>query len=320
MQIGAILGGFALLVWSADRFVIGASALARILNVSPLIIGLVIVGFGTSAPELLVSAIAAWGGNPGLSVGNAIGSNITNIALVLGATALTAPLMVASDVLRRELPLLILTIILAALLLMDGKLSVLDGIILLSGLGAFIYWMAKTAMKNRSAADPLSREFDEEIPKDMPLIKAVTWLILGLVVLLIAARIVVWGAIGVAQAMGISDLVIGLTVVAVGTSLPELAASVMSARKGEHDIAIGNVIGSNMFNLLGVLGIPAIIAPQAIDNMVVVRDYPIMCGLTIALYFMAKSRNSKLGHINRWEGAVLVLCFVSYIGLLFYTA
>ena len=212
LEVGAIVGGFVLLVWGADRFVLGAAATANTLGVSPLIIGLVVVGFGTSAPEMLVSGIAAYEGNPALGVGNALGSNITNIGLVLGVTALIAPLTVKSEVLRREFPMLLALMVVCGFLMADGELSRIEGVILLTGLIGFVYWMIRLARSSRHE-DALEAEFEQEIPATMPLGVALFWLLLGLVALLVGARLVVWGAVEIAQALGISDLVIGLTIV-----------------------------------------------------------------------------------------------------------
>jgi cation:H+ antiporter len=322
LEFSAIVTGFALLVWGADRFVFGASGTANSLGVSPLIIGLVIIGFGTSAPEMLIGGFAAWDGNTNLAIGNAIGSNITNIALVLGATALVAPLIVSSDVLRREFPVLLIIMVGTLILFLDGHLGRIDGIILISGMVLFVLWMIHMAHKSRqpgAARDPLESELTAEIPK-VSLNKALLWLFIGLAVLLAGAKAVVWGAVAVAQAFGISDLIIGLTIVAIGTSLPELAANIVSARKGEHDLAIGNIMGSNMFNLLGVLGLPAVIHPTDFEHSVLTRDFPIMIALTIALYLMARSRKHQHGHINRTEGVILLIIFISYLGLLYANA
>lgn len=313
--VTAVIGGFILLVWGADRFVMGASATARNLGVSPLIIGLTIVGFGTSAPEMLVSALAAWSGNPGISIGNAIGSNITNIALVLGATAVYTPVIVNSDTLRREYPILFLIMILTLLLLSDGFLSRWDGIILLFSMLVMVYWVVQIGLKTRKT-DPLSTEFNKEIPIRMPMRKAVLWLVVGLGTLLIASKLVVFGASGIARAFGVSDLIIGLTVVAIGTSLPELAASIISVMKKEHDIAIGNVLGSNMFNLLGVMGLPGLIHPFAIPPEALSRDYALMFVLTIALFIMSYGFAGKQGNINRIEGGILLGVFFAYLGYL----
>ena len=314
----AIIAGFALLVWGADRFVIGASATARNLGVSPLIIGLTIVGFGTSAPEMLVSAMAAWAGNPNMGIGNALGSNITNIGLVLGITALVTPLSVRSETLKREFPLLFAVMLIALALLLDGKMDRYDGVILLIGMASLIYWMVALGLRERRNADPLASEFTDEIPAHMPMGKAIFWLVLGMVILLGSSRLLVWGSVNIAQWFGISDLIIGLTIVAVGTSLPELAASVMSALKGEHDIAVGNVLGSNMFNLLAVLGMPGLISPGATPPELLTRDFPMMIGLTITLFMMSYGF-LKPGRVTRVEGALLLLGYLGYLGMLYHS-
>ncbi len=317
-----VAAGFALLVWGADRFVFGAAGMARTLGVSTLIIGLVIVGFGTSAPEILVGGVAAWEGNTSLAIGNALGSNITNIGLVLGATALLYPLSVHSDVLRREFPVLLLVMSLVVLLFFDGELGRLDGVVLLLGMITFIYWMIHLARQSR-AGDPLTTEIEQEIPEPIPLGKAIFWLLAGLAVLLIGARLVVIGAVSIAQALGVSDLIIGLTIVAIGTSLPELAATIMSARKGEDDLAVGNVIGSNLFNLLGVLGVPAVINPALFERTVMSRDMPMMIILTLALFYMARQSTKKSdagGRISRVKGGILLSAYFGYLGLLYYMA
>lgn len=314
----AVIGGCVFLVWGADRFVIGAAATARNLGVAPLIIGLTIVGFGTSAPEMLVSAVAAWQGNSGLAVGNAIGSNITNIALVLGLTALITPVAINSKLLRRELPILAATMIAGLLLLVDGELSRLDGVILLCGLLVMVVWMVRSSLAGHDS-DPLKVNFNEEIPADMPMPRALFWLGVGLLVLLLSSKVLVWGAVGIAAALGVSDLIIGLTIVALGTSLPELAASIVSVRKGEPDIAVGNIIGSNLFNLLAVLAIPGLIHPLEIGTEVLTRDYPIMIGLTLVFFVMAYGFHSPGRRVNRLEGAILVACYLGYQTLLYFS-
>lgn len=315
LATGSIILGFVLLVWGADRFVMGAAALARNLGVPPLLIGLTIVGLGTSAPEILVSGMAALQGNPGLAVGNAVGSNIANIGLILGVSALVAPLLVKSDILRREYPLLLLVSFGVYLLLLDGHLGRLDGAIMLVGLLVTLTWVVWIG-KHRAARDPLEQEFEDEIPAGLSTLAASLWFILGLVVLLIASRMLVWGAVTIATAFGVSDLIIGLTIVAIGTSLPELAASVMSTLKGEDDIAVGNVIGSNIYNMLAVLCIPGLLAPSAIDRIVLTRDLPLMLALTMALLVMGWGRRGN-GRINRFEGSILLACFIAYQGWLY---
>ncbi len=314
----AVLAGFVALTWGADRFVVGAAATARNLGVPTLVIGLTVVGFGTSAPEILVSAMAALQGNTSLAIGNALGSNITNIALVLGATALIAPLAVHSTVLRREFPVLMAIMLFTLALLTDGRLDRHDGVLLLAGLAVMLYWMVNLGLRARRN-DPIRSEYAAEIPEAMPLGRALLWLLLGLVVLLLSARLLVWGAVEVATVLGVSDLVIGLTVVAIGTSLPELAASVVSALRHEHDIAIGNIIGSNMYNLLAVLGLPALIHPAAFPPEVLMRDYPVMIVLTLGLFAAAYGFRGQ-GRITRVEGGLLLAAFVGYQYLLFHTA
>lgn len=311
----AVLFGFALLVWGADRFVLGASALARNLGVSPLIIGLTIVGFGTSAPEILVSATAAWEGNPAMGIGNALGSNITNIGLILGLTALIMPMTVHSVTLKREFPVLLLIMILALLLMLDGELGRFDGGVLLLGTALLIGWMVYLGLSERNS-DPMASEFSEEIPTQLPTGKAIMWLVLGGITLLISSRILVWGAVNIAEWFGVSDLIIGLTIIAIGTSLPEMAASIVSALKGEHDIAIGNVLGSNMFNLLAVLAMPALIQPSSLPADVLLRDFPAMFVLTIILLGMSYGLRGA-GRINRIEGSILLCIYLGYLGKLY---
>lgn len=311
----AVLIGFALLVWGADRFVLGASALARNLGVSPLIIGLTIVGFGTSAPEMLVSAVAAWEGNPAMAIGNVLGSNITNIGLILGLTALIAPMTVHSVTLKREFPVLLLIMILALLLMLDNELGQLDGSILLGGTVLLMAWMVRLGLNDRNG-DPMASEFSAEMPVQCSTGKAVLWLVLGGAVLLVSSRMLVWGAVNIAEWLGVSDLVIGLTIVAIGTSLPELAASIVSALKGEHDIAIGNVLGSNMFNLLAVLAMPGLIQPSNPPMEVLLRDFPVMFGLTIILLAMSYGWRGA-GHIKRIEGGILLCAYLGYLGWLY---
>lgn len=310
----AVGGGFALLVWSAERFVLGGSAMARNFGVSPLVIGMTIMGFGTSAPEMLVSGMAAANGNPGMGVGNALGSNIANIGLVLGITALIMPLSVHSRILRREYPILFAVTLLAGGLMLDGELSRLDGGILLTGTALLIgglIWVGRHP-KN---TDPLATEFETEIPAGLSTGRALFWTLIGLVFLVLSAQLLVWGAVNIARDLGVSDLVIGLTIIAIGTSLPELAASVMSALKGEHDMAIGNIIGSNMFNLLAVLALPGLIHPSVLEPAVLQRDFPIVIALTVALFLMAYGFKG-VGRINRFEGGLLLTSFVAYMAWL----
>jgi len=314
----AILVGLVLLIWSADRFVDGASSIARNMGISPLIVGIVIIGLGTSAPEMLVSGVAAFQGNPGLGIGNAIGSNITNITLVLGFTAIIYVLPVHSSLLKKELPLVLATAVLAWILLADGFFSRLDGVILIIALVFVFTWMILSAKKGIANHDPLINETLEELPEKMENNKAILWTFVGLVLLLVSSKLLVWGASNIASEMGISDLVIGLTIVAIGTSLPELAATISSARKGETDLAVGNIVGSNLFNTLAVLAIPGVIQPLNVPEGVLGRDMPIMIGMTVLLLIFSfgcfKSSRFK---INRTKGIVLLLAFFAYQALIF---
>lgn len=308
----AIVVGFVLLLWSADRFVDGAAATANYAGVSPLLIGMLIVGFGTSAPEMLVSAIAALDGKPDLALGNALGSNIVNSGLILGVTALMTPVLVQSAIVHRELPLLLLIGALAGVLLWDNNLSRVESLILLAGFVALVSWQIYTA--RRSQGDSLESEHLDEIKNySMTKGQAWFWLVAGLILLVLSSRILVWGAVGIAEALGVSDLVIGLTIVALGTSLPELAASVVAARKGEHDIAIGNIVGSNMFNILAVIGIAGSIMPMHnISPDVLLRDWPAMMLFTLAIIILGWGWAGRPGRIGRIGGSLLLLAFAGY--------
>ena len=312
LYLAGIIAGFAILVWSADKFVDGAAATAKHLGMPSLLIGILIVGFGTSAPEMVVSAIAAMEGNTGLALGNAIGSNIVNIALILGITAMVAPITVNSTIVRKEIPLLLLIVLASGYLLYDNTLTFTEGVILLVGFFSLIAWSIITAMKNKG--DALESDMENElIEHDMSLRTGIIWLIIGLVLLIASSRLLVWGAVGVATEFGVSDLIIGLTIVALGTSLPELAASVIAARKGEHDIAIGNVVGSNMFNILAVIGIATVIAPMNnIPFEVLQRDWVVMVVLTVALLIMSYGLRATDGKITRLKGIILLISYVAY--------
>lgn len=307
----AIIAGFALLVWSADRFVDGAAATAKHAGMPTLLIGMVIVGFGTSAPEMVVSAIAALDGSPGLALGNAYGSNIANTGLILGFTAMLIPLTVHSKIIRKELPLLLAITLLGGFFLWSDGLERWEAFVLLAGFFGLIGWSIVSAL--RGSGDELEGELVGELEANtMPLGRAIFWLVAGLALLIVSSRLLVWGAVTIAQAMGVSDLIIGLTIVALGTSLPELAATVIAARKGEHDIAIGNVVGSNMFNLLAVVGIAGAIAPMAnVPPEVLSRDWPMVIGLTVALFIFGYGFRGQ-GRINRFEGAALLAAYIAY--------
>ena len=303
------------LSWGADRFVFGASALARNIGVSPMIIGLTIVAMGSSAPEIMVAATASLSGNTDTAVGNAIGSNITNIALVLGITALLKPLSIASITLKREMPVLLLVSVLATYLLSDLYLSRNEGTVLIVLFFVVIgglTWMAFHMEKG----DPLQLETENEIPSDVPTAKAVTWLIVGLILLPLSAHFMVDSAVIIAKYFGLSDLLIGLTIIAIGTSLPELAASIAGVLKNEDDLALGNIIGSNIFNILAVLAMPGLIAPGVVDPSAAGRDIYVMLALIVLLIvFSFNLRGTR--QINRWEGSALLLCFLVYQFVLF---
>lgn len=309
LPIFALILGLVLLVWSADRFVDGAAAVAKYFGVPALIIGMVVVGFGTSAPEMVVSAISAVNGSPEIALGNAYGSNITNIALILGVTALISPIAVGSRIIRKELPILAAITALSAFLLWDNDVSRIDGIILLVVFAALMGWTIYRGLRNKQA--PTDGE-DENASPSMSIGKAMMWLLVGLTVLVGSSQLLVYGAVEIATALGVGELIIGLTVVAVGTSLPELASSVAAARKGEHDIAIGNVIGSNFFNTLAVVGIAGSIRPMQVGPEVFTRDLLVMSLLTLSLFIFGYARKGKTGRINRVEGAILLLAYIAY--------
>ncbi|MGE0096872.1 MAG: calcium/sodium antiporter [Hydrogenophaga sp.] len=316
LPILALIGGLALLIWSADRFVEGASTTAGHFGMPPLLVGMVIVGFGTSAPEMVVSTIAASQGSPALALGNAWGSNIVNIALILGVTALVAPILVRSAILRKELPVLTAVTLLAGYLVWDGSLSRNDAWILLGVFAVLVGWSIVEGL--RGGDDALATETAAELQAHaMPLKRSLTWVVVGLLVLVGSSQLLVWGAVQIAQALGVSDLVIGLTVVAIGTSLPELASCVAAARKGEHDIALGNVLGSNLFNSLAVVGIAGAIAPMQLDPAVLTRDWPVMLGLTAVLFAMGWGFRGRKGRINRLEALALLAVYLGYTAWLF---
>ncbi|WP_084125839.1 calcium/sodium antiporter [Demequina sp. NBRC 110054] len=315
IAIAATVVGLAALAWSADHFVAGASAVARYAGMAPLLVGMLVIGFGTSAPELVVSAFAAAGGNPELAIGNAFGSNVANIGLILGITAMVLPIMVHRGVLRRELPVLIVVTLIAWLLLADGTLSRLDAAVLGGVLLAQITWAIVVGRRNPS--DELAREVEESAT--MTRSRAWLSLLAGLVLLVLSSRVLVWGAVDIAERLGWSDLVIGLTVVAIGTSAPELASALAAVRRGENDLALGNVIGSNLFNTLGVLAVAGLVAPATVDPAILTRDLPFVLSLTILLVVFALWPWHR-GSISRSEGGVLFVLWLSYTGFLLVTA
>ncbi|CAD5290443.1 putative calcium/sodium:proton antiporter [Alteromonas sp. 38] len=310
LNVVIFLVGLIVLSWSADRFVYGASAFAKNIGMAPMMIGLTIVAMGSSAPEIVVSAAASINGNMNTAVGNALGSNITNIALVLGITALVKPLLVASSTLKRELPALLFITIIAVAFLFDGELTHLEGIILISLFVIVLGLMGWLSMKV-DKEDPLVSETTDEIPNDVPTSSALFWIVVGLILLPLSAHFLVGSAVEIAKYLGMSDLVIGLTIIALGTSLPELAASIAGVLKGEDDLALGNIIGSNIFNLLAVLGMPGLIAPGALDPDVYNRDMFVVLGLTLLLFLFSFTLMGNR-RISRRNGGLLIACFIGY--------
>jgi len=307
-----VLGGLFLLVFGADRFVTGAAQTARTLGVSPLIIGLTIVGMATSAPEILIGSVAALEGRTNIAIGNAIGSNIANIGLVLGGAALARPVLIHSGALRREYFVMLAATFIALLVMLDLTLGRIDAVILLITLAAALAWLTRFARQS-PGDDPLIAEIEQEIKPAGNNRKAFLLLVMGLLILLAGAEVLLRGAIDIARSFDISDLVIGLTIIAVGTSLPELATSVVSVMKNEADIALGNIIGSNLFNMLAVLGVPVLIRPDSFGIDVIARDFSVMLILTIVLGCIIFLRKK----FNRLDGCFLLFFFVSYQTWLF---
>ncbi len=305
-----VVVGLVILIWGADRFVHGASAGARNMGVPPLLIGLTIVAFATSAPEILVSAIASLKGQPGLALGNAIGSNIANIGLVLGCVALIRPIQLRSATLRREMPALLAVTLLTVSLFLDSYLSRVDGLVMLTGLVIVMIWLARLGMRS-APNDPIKQDYEAEIPKNVAMPKAILWLIVGLVALLLGAHLLVKGSISIAEFFGVSDVVIGILLVAIGTSLPELAVSLVSALRGEYGLAIGNIVGSNIFNLLGVIGVAATIAPIGVEQSVLSLHIFVMVAFTLVLFAMTHDYDGK-SELSRIEGIALLLAFIAY--------
>lgn len=318
IALAQILAGFVLLVWAADRLITGASALARNLGVSPLMVGLTIVGFGTSAPELVVSAMAALRGSPSLAVGNAIGSNIANIGLILGLTAMIYPLRVEPTAMKREMPVLGMAMVLTLALMWNLTLSRFDGATLLVSLVLVMCGVTLLGLR-RGKQDPVVESLAAGIPGRMSSMHAGLWVLFGLTLLPLSSHVMVTGAVTLATLIGVSEAVVGLTIVAFGTSLPELAAALISAVKKEDDIAIGNIIGSNLFNLLGVLGIAAVLHPMVIERFLLYRDLSVMFLITVVLVLLIWRRGGTRD-IGRASGAVLFLMFASYIGLVVWQA
>ena len=307
-----VVAGLVLLIWGADRFVHGAAAMARNLGIAPLLIGLTVVAFATSAPEILVSVVAALQHEPGLAIGNAIGSNIVNIGLVLGLTSMIRPIKLESATLRREMPALLAVSLLTVSLFLDTFLSRIDGVVMLTGLVIVMVWLARLGLRS-AENDPIAQDFEAEIPTDVSMIMASVWLLIGLGTLLLGAELLVDGAIGIAKYLGVSEVVIGITIVAFGTSLPELAVSLASALKGEYGLAIGNIVGSNIFNLLAVIGVAATIEPSALAPTVLSLHIFVMVAFTLVLFAMTYDYDGK-AQLSRLEGFALLAAYFTYSG------
>ncbi len=312
--VALLIVGLVLLVWSADKLVFGSAAIARNVGISPLVIGMTILAMGSSAPEMMVSATAAWDGKTDTAVGNVLGSNIANIALILGITALIKPLSISSAVIRRELPLMIAVTVLAGILLWNSHLGFYEGVLLFVLFGAFLFAMLQISRKEQKSGDAFLEDQESEIPQGVSNPKAIMWVVIGLILLPLAASMLVDNAVIIAKHFGMSDLVIGLTIIAIGTSLPELAASLAGVLKGEDDMAVGNIIGSNVFNILAVMGLPGIINPSTLSEYAMGRDFWVMLGVSLLLVAMCLGKSRS---INRLEGAILFTCFLGYQVYLF---
>ena len=318
----AIIAGFAILIWSADLFIVGAAAIARNMGMSPIMIGLTIVSIGTSAPEVLVSLTAAFSGAGELAIGNAIGSNIANIGLALGVTLLITPMLILQSAIKKELTILLAVTAMVGLMLADHALSGPEGWLLVSAMVFVMAYIMRTHIR-----DPkLQSESAEEPLVELPRARAWLTFAIGLFLLIASARLLVWGAVIIAKGLGVSELLIGLTVVAIGTSLPELAATIASARRGHAEIALGNIIGSNLFNLLTVMAIPGIVSFQVLGPSVIARDYPAMAFMTlllaVAAYTGGKRDGAPPGHayLGRSVGVLLVIFYALYYSLLYFSS
>jgi len=307
--VAFLIVGLIILVWSADKLVFGSAALARNFGISPLVIGMTILAMGSSAPEMMVSATAALDGKTDTAVGNVLGSNIANIALILGITAIIKPLSISSPVLRREFPLMIAVTLLAGAIMWNNHLGFYEGVLLFALFAVFILTMLNISRNEQKNNDVLLNEQESEIPEGVSNPKAIMWVVIGLILLPISAQLLVDNAVIIAKFFGMSDLVIGLTIIAIGTSLPELAASLAGVLKGEDDMAVGNIVGSNVFNILAVMGIPGILNPSMLSEHAMGRDFWVMLGVSIMLVIMALGKSRS---INRIEGSILFVSFLAY--------
>ncbi|MEE3003391.1 MAG: calcium/sodium antiporter [Pseudomonadota bacterium] len=308
-----ILISFAVMAWSSDLFVDAAIAIADHLHMPKVIIGTVLVGFTTAVPELLVSLDAALNNASGIAIGNALGSYTINIALVLGITAIICPIKVSKSILQREVPVMALSLVISFMLMLDGYFGITDGLILLICL--IVTVITFTIIVLRASKSDILQKAKIDIKYSHA--KAWLYLVIGLLLLIFSARILTNSSVSLAHYFGVSDLVIGLTIVAIGTSLPELAASIAGVRKGEDDIAIGNVIGSNVLGLFAVLAMPALFSPGSVSQIIIYRDFAFMAFTTLAFWLACYCFDGDKLLINRREGALGVLIFLVYIALLY---
>lgn len=314
-NIFLLIAGLGALVWSADKFVYGAAAFARNLGLPPMLIGLTIVAMGSSAPEMFVAATASMDGMTDTAIGNVLGSNVANITLILGITALMGAIAVRSQTLLREIPMMLAATAIAGYFLHDGFLTRMEGVMLMGLFFILMGYLIWHGLTNKNP-DPLADEADQEIPTGVPTRKAVLWLVVGIVLLPLSADWMVQGAVGIAKAYHLSDLVIGLTIIAIGTSLPELAACVAGVLKKEDDLAIGNIVGSNLFNILAVLALPGLIAPGEVDASASTRDFYMVMATSSALaVFILLSGRARA--LKPWHGGVLLFTFIAYQLFLF---
>jgi len=305
------------LAWGADRFVDGASALSFNLGMSPLLIGVVVMGFGTSLPELRVSLFSSVMGNSGLSLGNAYGSNIINIGFVLGLAAVMSPVIVQKHVVQRELPLLILATAITAFFIIDFELSRNEGVMLLALFVVVLAYLIRVSLREPTEQENASLQNSLKT-HTIPLGKSITYLVIGLAVIALCSAALVWSARGIVSNLGVSEVGVGVIILALGTSLPELVVIVVAAKRGEHQLALGNVIGSNLFNTLAVVGTAGLIAPSVLDAELVTRDLPVMFALTGVLVVMAYGWGRRTGVINKVEGGLLMLAAAGYLAYLVY--
>ncbi|UXZ04195.1 calcium/sodium antiporter [Moraxella nasicaprae] len=313
LSLLAVVVGLAILVYSADVFIDGAVAVATKYHMPKMLIGALIIGVGTSAPELVVSALSALSGSPGLALGNAYGSNIVNIMLVLGLTLLISPITIQKQVVKSDFLWLIVVTILSVFLLLDGHLGRLDAFILIAAMLANITTQIISAKKSKQSLAEQTQNDDElPNPNNIKIGQSLLKLVAGLVILILSSRLIVWGAVELAKLWGLPDLIIGLTIVAIGTSLPELVSSIIAARRGEFEMALGNVLGSNLFNTLAVVGLAAIIAPMQVSAEIISRDIVVVCAITAVLFLLCLNALRTNGKIGRLAGAFLVLCFIGY--------